>query len=86
MPNVPESECPFCGVKLDAATHPKDRTLMPSPGNLSMCINCTSILKFDDNLHLVALTPQEFKKLPDEVQDRLYHMQRVTRDIDRTGL
>jgi hypothetical protein len=84
--DLPTSQCPFCGYEMDRATHPEDNSIKPSPGDLSICLKCTSILRFDDGMRLAALEPEEFSRLPQEQQDYLHHMQRVGRSLDRTSM
>jgi hypothetical protein len=47
--NIKPMPCPVCGYKLDAATSAdlKQPDLRPSPGDLSICFECTSVLIFD---------------------------------------
>ncbi len=68
------SSCPFCGYQVDRATNPREPAASPKPGSLSMCLQCTSFLRFDQNLRLIALPQQEFKELPDELRDFLFRV------------
>ena len=53
---VPESSCCECGQQLDgAAGHER-----PSPGDYSMCVYCTSLNIFDDDLRLRRPTDEEY--------------------------
>lgn len=64
---VPPSVCPSCGYLMDSATCLADERKRPNAGDLSICIKCVSFLRFDQDLHLRAMTPDEFKALhPDE--------------------
>jgi len=71
----PVMACPNCGVKLDAATDVIAEG-PPAPGDLSICIDCMSLLVYDwentirlmtdDELALLALNyPQIFRLLCD---------------------
>jgi hypothetical protein len=78
--------CPECGALLDAVTGVakmapgKPRTLKaeakPREGDLTMCADCTQILKFGPGgQSLLALADAEFRALPDE-QRALFHRMR----------
>jgi hypothetical protein len=53
---VPLSLCPQCGQKLDGASTP-DGPDLPDPGDVSVCIYCSSILVFDAELKLALPSP-----------------------------
>ena len=58
MVNLEEDHCPKCGCLINASTGIEDENQMPSKGDISICIECASILEFDENLKL-KLCPQE---------------------------
>lgn len=82
---LPPSECPFCGELLDAATPTENKNWRPEPGDISMCINCTSFLQFDEDLHLVGLTAAEFAGLPKDQRDYLHRMRQVAHEMVKGG-
>lgn len=43
--------CPNCKKDLDSISHEQDR--LPKPDDLSVCIYCGELLKFDENLCLI---------------------------------
>lgn len=57
---VPDSLCPHCGWATSAATAFSGKHDEPSPGDLSLCLNCGAPSLFTETLHLRKLTPQEF--------------------------
>jgi hypothetical protein len=67
---------------MDAALHPKDDTLQPSPGDLSVCLSCASVLVYDRDLVLRAWEGP----LPDELKDDIERSQSIIRSMDRRGL
>lgn len=71
------STCPVCGNKLDAATHVKEKEIVPAPGDISICFYCATVSMFDENLKLEQMTNEQFAKLPDEVRASV----RKTRDM-----
>jgi hypothetical protein len=67
---VPESTCPECGKKLDAATDPTDETNRPKPGDISVCVYCGSLFAFDFDMRLRAVTPEEEMEIMDNPELR----------------
>jgi hypothetical protein len=47
-----DNYCPYCFVKLNAASAPEDLSYVPSPGDFSVCIQCHHALQFDDDMVL----------------------------------
>lgn len=52
--HTPESSCPYCDYKLNACS-PPDSLDSPSPGDLSVCINCGGLLELKRDLTVQAL-------------------------------
>jgi hypothetical protein len=52
---VPRSSCPNCGKLFELASGP----VKPSAGDFTICICCATCLKFNDDLTVRRLTPQE---------------------------
>jgi hypothetical protein len=69
---------------MDEATHPEDDAARPSPGDLSICLSCTSILKFGDDLALMACSPAEIADLPSDIKAELERYRRAVLSIDRS--
>jgi hypothetical protein len=70
-----ETRCPYCDHLLDGAWSFEGAT--PSPGDLSVCINCAKALVFSDDLRLQPLTVEEFATLNSEEQHNLRQHQRL---------
>lgn len=58
--------CPICDVKLNATNQIDNMPVMPKPGDYSMCMYCRTILRFNDNYKLKAITVDDLKDLPIE--------------------
>lgn len=46
---MPESKCPWCGIKLNGAYQDglkKDEAIAPNPGDVTVCIGCCEIIVF----------------------------------------
>lgn len=63
---VPDSRCPQCGYRMEAATSFAGRT--PEPGNTSICIDCGAALVFTEAMGLRQMTDAEFLDLDDETR------------------
>ena len=57
-----ECKCPKCGKTLDAASSIEYAT-PPDPGDISVCIDCLTILRFTKDLSLLELTEAEISRL-----------------------
>jgi hypothetical protein len=77
--DIPESSCPKCGEILNAATSMED--IQPKPGDLTICINCASMLRFDKDLSMRELSIDEFMELHDEERIALKNMQKTMMEM-----
>lgn len=59
---MPTCNCPYCGHEFNRASSltSKDR---PSPGDLTLCIKCSLVMAFDDDLRVRPLNADELKSL-----------------------
>lgn len=60
---TPKNECSTCHWKLDCATSVGKTNTGPSINALSVCVNCGTLSKFDANLTLIPLDPDELKEI-----------------------
>jgi hypothetical protein len=74
------SSCPWCGAKLDCATGFNKR---PSPGDLSVCIQCAQANVFKEDLTLRKMTVEEIASLSPQEAAQLAKFQFVVRSLDR---
>ena len=64
MPRIQGSNCPSCGKFLDGASSVSDPGRSgPSPGDLSICIACGTIVKFGENLKLEIVSENELEQI-----------------------
>ena len=61
LPNKPH--CPVCRKMLDAASALDGSNDGPTPGDVTICINCGMVLKFTKTLGLTVATPQDVDQL-----------------------
>lgn len=45
-----ENNCPKCGYNLDTHTCVSEEDAKPSPGDVGICLECKTILVYDENL------------------------------------
>jgi hypothetical protein len=62
--------CPACGADLEASTS-VNGDYHPKPGDLSMCVYCTSFLCFTQGLALRMATEAELAELDDDSRNLL---------------
>lgn len=77
---VKKDECPLCFYKIDSAivaTH--DRR--PTVGDLSVCLNCAGLLRFDKDMNLVQLTDDEYENLPFCVKEEITRARSAIRQV-----
>jgi hypothetical protein len=58
--------CPNCGYEIHMHSNTKEDESGPAPNNLSLCYQCLTLIKFDNDLKLVKLTEDEYKQIPVE--------------------
>lgn len=68
---TPSACCPECGQEHNAATVVAGTDQQPAPGDLTVCIECATPLKFDQELGLVAVTPEDVTALDADAARRL---------------
>jgi len=57
---------------MDRATHSGKEPAEPSPGDLSICINCGAVLSFNDILVLQRASGDVLAKLDNDARKRLF--------------
>lgn len=77
---TPDQLCPVCSIKLDRTTSFEGKT--PRPRDVTICVQCLSVLMFDDGLQVRIPSPEEMGAIrqsaawPD-VQEIIRGLQRV---------
>lgn len=70
----PESKCPSCGGSASAATSMGHEHL-PDPGDWTVCLSCSALGIFGDNLSIRLPEPGEFEALPRAISAQLTRVQ-----------
>jgi hypothetical protein len=84
--HLEEARCPWCDKRLDAVTDADVHERGPDPGDLTICIQCASLLRLDGNLIPQKIAPAELQQLIREQPDlaeMIDIMQRTARSLDR---
>lgn len=76
------SPCPTCGKSLDAASGGKGHT--PKPDDVTICVYCSALLRFNEALGLDPMTDAEIEALPSDVRHQMQEMADLLRAA-RTG-
>jgi hypothetical protein len=66
---LPEDNCPKCDKSVTRATSTEGE--IPEKGDITICINCRTWLKFSDEMRLIILTEKEIKALPNKIYEKL---------------
>ncbi len=79
---LPSSFCPSCGQNLDAATavDPLDKA-RPKPGDYSVCLDCTSFLRFTDDYTVRLMTEAEVASMDDENRNLLVRVRKRIQQV-----
>lgn len=86
MRKVPPSACPKCGDVHDAATASDLSDEAPEPGDFTICVNCGSINRFDDDLHVQFVDQEALDSLDDETRAAVLHAVRAVERMRRFNL
>jgi hypothetical protein len=78
---MPEQPCPECGAPLDAVSSARGGKDPPNAGDVSICIQCGTLLEFNNDISSRKLSPEAFAALPHEYRETLRRMQAHQRDI-----
>ena len=82
---IAPSTCPYCEKLLDGASG-IDHKRVPKPDDLTVCIYCAQILRFDAHMMLRKVTPHELNALRRAEPKLIAYLEKMTlivRSIDR---
>lgn len=68
MANLINDQCPKCGYKMDTHTSANDPSETPSPNDISICLNCGTFNKFNEDLKLVEFTQEDLENTDSELR------------------
>ncbi len=61
---IPESVCPVCHHTLDRASCIHDEKAVPESGDFTICIGCTALLIFMEDMTLRLTRPTDLEDMP----------------------
>lgn len=64
------SECPKCFKRLDTATG-IDHMFSPKPGDVSVCVSCSTVLIFEERNQVRIATEDDYESFDDELKASL---------------
>lgn len=74
---IPPNVCPACGNNLDASETLVDPETVPNPGDISMCIYCFDVARFDSDMRLHSLGVEDIERLNIETLKELHGLYRA---------
>lgn len=77
---VPQCSCPQCFHKLDAVSNVHSAE-PPQVGDFTLCIGCTAVLQFDENMQLVLKT---WAEIPLVIRSRFALVKMAIEEAQRT--
>ncbi len=79
---IPLSQCPCCGHPQEVATSP-DGKQAPEPGDISICLACSTVNQFDESLKIVPVSKEILKEIMSSgIGDQIRRMQILAAGID----
>jgi hypothetical protein len=80
---MPSSQCPSCGTIVDAATamvaDEAEEQSKPEPGCFTICVECSAIAVFGEDLRLVQASEADLAALPAETRRMLEKVSQAIR-------
>lgn len=74
---LPNSPCPVCGKKLDAASESTGAPVKPVEGDFSVCLYCGALLRFGAHLVIVKASLDELMQLQTEQPLTFKHLMEI---------
>lgn len=72
---LPPIRCPFCGSLCDGATNAQvGQSNPPDSGDITMCIVCSGVCVYTDDLTLRKMNAGDYATLPDALKNILSGM------------
>lgn len=66
-----QCRCPVCDVSISLVFRLDDPAIKPKVGDLTVCFQCTAVLRVDIGYQLKALSDQHVELLPDYVRSEI---------------
>jgi len=60
---MPQTACPVCSTKLDAATDPDGTDALPKVGDITICLHCAEVMEFGADMLPVRIRDETLESL-----------------------
>ena len=67
-----KGRCPNCFYFFDSDTNLEDEAIAPTEGDISICLNCGTILMFDKDLKRVEMPKYKFERLDAAIKSEIF--------------
>lgn len=78
---VPKDACPHCGYKADGVYRYSQGQERPRPGDFVVCMGCTELLQFREDMGVRVPTPESLAELPPEYMVQVEKSKEMVRNI-----
>lgn len=75
-----EGKCPHCGHRMDSASHMTEK-VKPKPGDLTVCMQCASVLRFDSSLAVRTISDEQLRRIKQRDPEAAAELMKVQRAI-----
>lgn len=75
--NMGNDTCPTCRKTLNAVTSIADKNYKPNPGDLTVCVYCLDLLKYEEDMELSSFPLLLFEMLDRETKEKIIQTQIV---------
>ena len=79
---TPKNKCPVCEHIIDGTASVENKNHVPNENDITMCINCASVLAFNADLTVKEMTDNEIADLDHDIRQLI---QRMRKAIKRTA-
>lgn len=80
---IPKQRCPHCGYYMKVATMVSAKHNDARPGDVTLCINCMEVFRFNDEMRLKRATKREMKWIMQLHGDHIISLQNIARFLRR---
>jgi hypothetical protein len=77
MTKTRKQDCPVCGLSLNAASDPLN-DCSPTPGDITICASCRTILAFCEAMDLRLATQEEINQVENELKQIIMKLEYKT--------
>lgn len=80
---IGDQQCPHCGHPMTAATSFDEGDVRPSSGDATICMECTVILRFGNDLSVEIFPPEDLVQLPEDDMNQLMKLRRALKLVKK---